>query len=154
MAVSISRERPDHPEAQALLIESQNLMAALFDKTANHALGLDALRAPHIHFFVACNDDQIVGTAALAIMSDYAEVKSVFVAPSQRGLGIAERLMEALEADAVASGRTILRLETGWKLKAACRLYERCGFSQCPSFGTYSSDPASVFYEKRLTSGG
>ena len=82
---------------------------------------------------------------------DYAEVKRVYVDPGARGLGLARAIMARLEAEALASGRNVARLETGIHQPEALGLYEALGYSRRHSFGDYPlDDPNSVFLEKRL----
>ncbi len=143
-------ERGDPREAQALLEASHAMMLELFTPEANHFLSLDALAAPDIEFFVARLDGNAVGCGALAVREGYGEIKSMFVDPDSRGAGVAAGLMASLEAEAMAHGLAMLRLETGTLLDAAQALYQRHGFSVCGPFGSYSDHPHSVFMEKRL----
>ena len=144
----VKREEPR--EARALLEASQAMMLELFTPESNHFLSLDALAAPDITFFVARLDGNAVGCGALAIRDGYGELKSMFVDPGTRRAGVAAGLLERLEAEAVARGLALLRLETGNLLPAAQALYQRHGFSIRGPFGSYSDHPHSVFMEKRL----
>ncbi|HEV7965344.1 MAG TPA: GNAT family N-acetyltransferase, partial [Actinoplanes sp.] len=80
-----------------------------------------------------------------------AEIKRMFVRPAYRGRGIARQLVVALEEEALAAGRPILRLETGTYLPAALALYRSAGYLPIPVFGEYVGNPFSVCFEKRLT---
>ncbi|MCH8169146.1 MAG: GNAT family N-acetyltransferase [Proteobacteria bacterium] len=144
----VKREEPR--EARALLEASQAMMLELFTPESNHFLSLDALAAPDITFFVARLDGNAVGCGALAIRDGYGELKSMFVDPGTRRAGVAAGLLERLEAEAVARGLALLRLETGNLLDAAQALYQRHGFTVRGPFGSYSDHPHSVFMEKRL----
>jgi putative acetyltransferase len=146
----IAREDPGGPEARALLEASHRMMVELFDPDSNHFLGIDALRAPEISFFVARLDGRAVGCGALARRAGYGEVKSMFVDPGTRRAGVAAALMARLEAEARAAGLEWMKLETGNLLHAAHALYGRCGFAVCGPFGEYEAHPQSVFMEKRL----
>jgi ribosomal protein S18 acetylase RimI-like enzyme len=44
----------------------------------------------------------------------------------------------------------LVRLETGIHQPEAISLYERAGFYRIPPFGSYTDDPLSLCYEKRL----
>ncbi len=147
----IEREDPRTPEAKSLLEASYALMQELFTPDANHFLSLDALAAPDIVFFVARLDGRMVGCGALAIRDGYGEIKSMFVDPDTRRAGVAAGLIGRLEAEALARGLEMLRLETGNLLHAAVALYGRHGFTIRGPFGSYSEHPYSVFMEKRLT---
>ncbi len=146
----IERGVPRTPEAKALLEASHALMQELFTPDANHFLSLDALAAPDIVFFVARLDGRMVGCGALAIRDGYGEIKSMFVDPDTRRAGVAAGLIGRLEAEAIARGLEMLRLETGNLLHAAQALYGRHGYTIRGPFGSYSEHPHSVFMEKRL----
>ena len=143
-------ERGDPREARTLLEASHAMMMELFEPDSCHFLSLDALAGPDIAFFVARRDGRVVGCGALAIRDGYGEIKSMFVDPDARGTGVAAGLMGQLEAEAIAQGLGIIRLETGNLLEAAHALYRRHGFAVRGPFGSYSAHPHSVFMEKRL----
>jgi putative acetyltransferase len=143
-------ERGDPHDARALLEASHAMMLELFTPDSNHFLSLDALAAPDIKFFIARLDGNTVGCGALAIRNGYGEIKSMFVDPNTRGKGVAAGLMNRLEAETIANGLALLRLETGNLLEAAQALYRRHGLTTRGPFGDYSEHPHSVFMEKRL----
>lgn len=152
--ISIARSDPNAPGAVALLRQSHALMQELFPPEDNFFLDIGALCAPHIAFFTATDNSgntEILGTAALADMKTYGELKSMFVSPKARGRGVGARLLERIEQEALARKLPVLRLETGNSLHAARRLYAKAGFALRPPFGDYPEAPSSLFMEKRLT---
>ena len=149
-AIRIRLGDPRDPAATALLEASQALMRSLFPAEANHYLSIDALTGPGIHFFVAEHGDAVRGCAALAEKDGYAEVKSMFVDPDARGLGIGDALMAHLIEVGQRLAVPLIRLETGNALHAAHRLYARHGFERRGPFGAYKDDPTSLFMERRL----
>ncbi|SIT90751.1 putative acetyltransferase [Yoonia rosea] len=148
--IIVARTDPHHPQATALLKQSHALMQSLFPPEDNFYLDIDDLVAPHIHFYAARIGEDILGTGALMIKSDYGEVKSMFVAEAARGKGIAAALLRQIEDTARDEGLTMLKLETGNVLHAAHRLYARHGFRQCGVFGDYIDAKSSIFMEKAL----
>jgi putative acetyltransferase len=91
----------------------------------------------------------------VALFADLAEVKRMYVRPAARGRGLAEALIEQIEAAVRAAGLARLCLETGDRQLAAMRVYARTGFSRCAAFGHYAGMPpektaASIFFEKDL----
>ena len=142
---------PHAPEATALLQASHALQQSLYPPEHIFALSIDDLCAPHIAFFIARDGDRALGCAALAAMTGYGEIKSMFVDPSARGSGTGSALMERLESHARSLGLPMLRLETGDDLYAAQRLYQRHGFGLCGPYGDYVEGPHSVFMEKPLS---
>jgi len=83
-----------------------------------------------------------------------AELKRMYVRPAFRGRGIARQLIVALEEEALADGRPVLRLETGTYLPAAIALYRSAGYAPIPVFGEYVGNPFSVCFEKSLVTAG
>jgi GNAT superfamily N-acetyltransferase len=115
---------PPLPERGAYLV-----MYASDQEGTEHAVGMGALRPLDAHV---------------------AELRRLFVLRSQRRAGVARRLLQALEAEALRLGYRRIRLETGHRQQPAMRLYEGCGFHRIPPFGDYAADPTSVCYEKVL----
>ncbi|MEV0258720.1 GNAT family N-acetyltransferase [Streptomyces sp. NPDC050732] len=80
-----------------------------------------------------------------------AELKRMYVTPEARGLGLARRILAALEDDAKAAGRTRMVLETGTKQPEAITLYTSSGYTPAPEkFGYYRFDDLSRCYAKLL----
>jgi GNAT superfamily N-acetyltransferase len=66
------------------------------------------------------------------------EIKRMWVAPEARGLGLARRLLEALEHAARANGLRALRLDTNKALPEPQRLYRSAGYAE---IARYSDNP-------------
>jgi putative acetyltransferase len=81
------------------------------------------------------------------------ELKSMWVDPYCRGAGLGRLLLAAVEAAARRQGLAILRLETGIHQPEALGLYRAQGFREIGPFGSYRSDPLSVFMAKQLADG-
>jgi putative acetyltransferase len=122
----------------------------LFAPEDNFYLDIADLVDPDIHFYAARIGDTLCGTGALTVKNGYGEVKSMFVAETARGKGVADALLRQIEDQARAEGMTILKLETGNVLHAAHRLYRRHGFQDCGVFGDYVTAKSSIFMEKKL----
>ena len=76
------------------------------------------------------------------------EIKRMWVAPDSRGLGVARRLLEALEAYARQSGMTRVRLDTNRALSQAQSLYRKAGYREIER---YNDNPyAHFWFEKEL----
>lgn len=150
MTITIEIGDPRDPQAIRLLEASHELMQSLYPAESNHALSVEDLCTPDIKFYIAKEGDKILGCVALALKNNYGEIKSMFVGADGRGKGIADRLVETLEAAVRDQGFTSIKLETGSELKAACKLYEKHGFQYCGPFGDYPDDPLSLFMEKAL----
>jgi len=96
-----------------------------------------------------------VGCGGVALFSDYAEVKRMYVRDVARGRCVAQAILARLETEARGAGLALLRLETGDRQAAAMRLYTNSGFRRCSAFGAYATMApqaiaTSVFFEKPL----
>ena len=150
-AVIILPEPPGQPDVVALIEALDAYATALYPPESNHLLDVASLSDPAVSFLVARAEGEAVGCGA--ILRDprgWGEVKRMFVRPDQRGKGIGVRLLAELEALAIGSGLSLLRLETGIHNREALALYRRAGFTERGPFGDYASDPLSVFMEKRV----
>ena len=150
MAVSIRIGDPLSPQGRSLLAASQAFMASVYSDEENIALSTEALAASGILFLIAESEGHPTACAALVPKDGYCEIKSMFVDPASRGTGTGAALMTALEQRARGLGAAAIRLETGPKLDAAVRLYERHGFARRGPFGDYPDAPGSLFMEKPL----
>jgi len=147
----ISIERPHRPEALALIAELDAYQASLYPPESNHGIDIDALDRANVVFAVVRDaEGHAVGCGALVLESTFAELKRMFVRPQHRGHGIAKALLAFLEAEAVAKGYDLVRLETGISQPEALGLYSRSGYARRGPFASYTNDPLSVFMEKQL----
>ena len=153
--VTIQRASGPTDDVRLLVEELERELAQHYPPEHRHGLALAALFEPHIRFFTARLGDSPVGCGGVALFSDFAELKRMFVRPVARGGGVADAILARLTAEAQAAGKTILRLETGTQQAAAIRFYQRNGFARRDAFPPYSTmEPhavaTSVFFEKQL----
>ena len=146
---------PTHPDAQALMARSEALMSALYPSESNHFEPAHGLRPPHGAFWGLWVGDALVGCGGVkhhapAGEPAYGEIKRLFVLDRARGRGAAKQLMARLEADLLALGVKLARLETGIHQPEALGLYRRLGYVERGPFGDYAPDPLSAFFEKAL----
>ncbi len=142
------------PDAQALIASlNAELAGAYPEPGANHFGLTEDEVAPGRGVFVVLRDagGTPVGCGALRKLDDErAELKRMFVREERRGQGLARRLLEALEAEAVALGVARVVLETGTRQHAAIQLYRRSGYVPIEAYGEYIGSPLSLCFEKRL----
>lgn len=100
-------------------------------------------------FFLAWLDRQPVGCGGLRRVGDReGEIKRVWTAPEARRLGVARRIIAAIEATARAEGMTALRLDTNRALVEAQALYPKLG---CQEIERYNANPyAHHWFAKQL----
>ena len=91
-----------------------------------------------------------LGCGALVLQPTFGELKRMFVRPQYRGHGVAKAVLVFLEAQALAKGCTLLRLETGISPPEALGLYARCGYARRGPFEGYAYDLLSVFMERQI----
>ncbi|MEI7645242.1 MAG: GNAT family N-acetyltransferase [Chloroflexales bacterium] len=152
MPITITQERPDTPDATALVVELDDLLIPLYPIESHHGLNVASLIAEQVTFFVLRVDGRPAGCGGVKIYPEgYAEVKRMFVRPTYRGLGLSKRMLRHLEAISRAHGLSLLRLETGVLQHEAIGLYQRMGFTEIAPFGPYQPDIHSLCFEKNLT---
>ncbi len=151
-AVAIALADPAGDEARACIAAYLRELDARFES------GFDASRGPSADpaelvppaglFLLARLDEAAVGCGALKAIGDgVGEIKRMWVAPSARGLGVAQRLLDALEAHAAGMGLRALRLDTNRSLAEARALYARNGYRE---IARYNDNPyADHWFEKR-----
>jgi putative acetyltransferase len=151
MAITINQERPDTPDAIALIDELEAFLSPLYPRESRHGYSVEKLLAQGVAFFVVRDNGAPVGCGGIQLYGkEYGELKRMYVRPQHRGSGYAKKMLNHLVDYSRDRGVPILRLETGIHQTAAIGLYERAGFQSVPPFGEYKPDPLSRFYEKRI----
>jgi len=151
MPAVITAERPDSPDATALINELQAHLGSLYPIKSQHGFSVQKLIDQQVMFVVIRVEGRPAGCGGVMLVGqDYAELKRMYVRPEFRGRKLGEQLIAYLAEHARSHGITRLRLETGIHQVAAIRLYERVGFKPIPPFADYPEDPLSVCFEKVL----
>jgi putative acetyltransferase len=153
VSIVIAEERPDSPDAGALIGELDDHLGALYAVESRHGFSVEKLLRDGVKFFVARDDGQPAGCGGVLLVSrEYAEVKRMYVRPAFRGRRIGRLMLDHLVDHARQHGLSVIRLETGIHQREAIALYEARGFRKIPPFGPYRDDPVSLCYELRLSS--
>lgn len=147
MTVVYTWESPTTPDVVALIAQLDAYMGTLYPPDDNFLVPAEGLAEAEAHFCVARLQGDAAGCGALVSKGDYWEIKRMWVNPSQRGMGIAQGLIERLLGVARDSKVPVVRLETGNLNPDAMRLYERSGFYRIENFGEYAGSESSVCYE-------
>lgn len=151
MQVTITPERPDHPDAVALIGELESHLASLYPAGSRHGFSVQKLIDQGVAFFVLRAGGEPAGCGGILLVArEFAELKRMYVRPEFRGRQFGERLIARLAGHARGHGINTLRLETGTQQMAAIALYERAGFRRIPPFPPYFEDPHSRCYELQL----
>ena len=152
MSVVIAEERPDSPDAVALIGELDDHLGALYAVQSRHGFSVEKLLRDGVKFFVARDGGRPAGCGGVLLVGrEYAEVKRMYVRPAFRGRRIGRLMLDHLVEHARQHGLTVIRLETGIHQREAIALYEARGFRKIPPFGPYRDDPVSLCYELQLS---
>jgi putative acetyltransferase len=148
----ITIEAPRGREIAELIEERVAYSHANYPPESVHTLPLYLLDRPEITFWTARLAGALIGCAALLRHADGSgELKSMFIRPAARGLGLSKMLLQAVETKARELKLSRIDLETGPKSHAALQLYEGAGYRFCGPFAQYKHDPNSVFMTKDMT---
>jgi DNA-binding MarR family transcriptional regulator/predicted N-acetyltransferase YhbS len=145
--VTIEPENPTSADARWCLGHYYTELDERFEE------GFDVRRMPPAKdvavFLVARLGGQPAGCGVLKRLSpEVAEITRMWVDRPHRGLGIAKRLLAALEAQAAEHGFTIVRLDTNRALDEAKTMYRAAGYVEIPR---YNENPyANHWFEKRI----
>ncbi|MGW1375300.1 GNAT family N-acetyltransferase [Streptomyces sp. NPDC002446] len=155
--------RYDHPDAVALDALVQQEYARRYDGDGDMTpLDPEMFSPPHGVYLIAYEGERALATGGWRVQDDTAkgyaagdaEIKRMFVVPEARGRGLARRILDLLEADARAAGRSRMVLETGTKQPEALELYASCGYALVAAsekFGLYRMHEESRCMVKALT---
>ncbi|MEU1277416.1 GNAT family N-acetyltransferase [Streptomyces sp. NPDC005805] len=137
----------DHPDAVKLNDQVQLEYIERYGDDEGDATPLDASMfvPPRGLYLLAYNGDRPLATGGwrtqdandMGYSNGDAELKRMYVVPEARGLGLARRILAALEDDARAAGRVRMVLETGDMQPEAIALYTSSGYEPCAKFGHY-----------------
>ena len=86
-------------------------------------------------FYLVKVDDTLAGMGGLRFLRPgVAEIKRIYFRPEFRGRKLGELMLIRLLADAKAFGYRSVCLDTALFMRAAHRLYEKNGFSDCSAY--------------------
>jgi DNA-binding MarR family transcriptional regulator/N-acetylglutamate synthase-like GNAT family acetyltransferase len=145
--VRIERLRARSSEAVAILREYYEAVQVVQRDTP---AGIERmLKAPASGIWLAYLAEEVVGCVALRkldSMVSAAECKRLYVRPAARGNRIADKLLDAMEAFALAEHVEWIYLDTYDDLKTAIALYERRGYQRCER---YNDNPQATLYMRK-----
>lgn len=152
-ATEIEPEDSTHADAkyclQQYFAELAETFRQGFDLGRTISADPEELRPPRGVFLVARLDGQAIGCGALKVIAPgVAYIKRMWVQRSVRGVGLGQKLLSALEAQARRLQIHTLRLETNSDLPGAREFYLRNGFREVEPF---NDEPyAEFWFEKRM----
>lgn len=149
-AVRVEPVSPYEAVARELVDELDTYLRGIYLDECCHFASPAELSRPGVRFVIATVDGQPAGCGAARVLDGYGELKRFFVRPGYRGLGVADALMDDLEAYLAAAGVSLVRLETGEQQHGALRFFARRGYQRCGVYGHYLDNGVNVFMERRL----
>lgn len=119
------------------------LMQSTYDRY-NHIIGIDTV-------VIAYSNNVPAGCGCFKQFDDTsAEIKRMFVKNTERGQGIAYKILSELELWAKENGFKDAILETGDKQHEAIALYQKLGYVITFNYGQYSDLATSICMRKEL----
>ncbi len=150
-SILIKPADPRTPVIQKMISDLDDYQASLYPPESNHLEPVGKLVSAEYYFIAAWNDQEVLGIASFKRTPEtYVEIKRLYVPHQNRGMGLAIKLMNALEEKAIQEGFSEARLETGIDQSEALGLYQKLGYEKTEPFGSYQKDPLSVFMRKKL----
>jgi DNA-binding MarR family transcriptional regulator/GNAT superfamily N-acetyltransferase len=152
-SVRIAPVNPEHPDAMYCLGQYVAELNRRSERAFDPSVGATALphevRPPAGEFFVAYLQGEAIGCGAVKHHAGApAEIKRMWIAPRARGIGLGRRLLETLEASALAGGARVAHIESSAVLVEAIALYRSSGWLEVPAF---NDEPfADRWFEKPL----
>lgn len=116
---------------------------------------LHEAKAEYALYLVALDGERVIGYAGAHVYWGEAHVTNVAVHPEWRGQGLGERMMRALQAEAVGRGAERATLEVRVSNEAARALYAKLGWVTAPGavrkgYYTDTGEDAVVMWKEPL----
>jgi DNA-binding MarR family transcriptional regulator/GNAT superfamily N-acetyltransferase len=151
--MTVSPMDPAEPAARECVLsyfaELDRRFETGFDPSRSISADDDELRPPRGVLVIARLRERPVGCGALKFHpGSPAELKRMWVAETDRGIGVGRRLLAELEGLAAEHGAEAVRLETNGTLIEAIGLYRSSGYVEVPAF---NDEPyAHHWFQKEL----
>ncbi|MGV3538430.1 MAG: GNAT family N-acetyltransferase [Rufibacter sp.] len=148
--VHVKQVLPTHERVVTLIEKLNQYQIALYGRQACTLEPPEILEKNKAFMVGAFVNETLVGIGAVKILEGYAEAKRMYVEENYRGLSIAGKILQALEAHARQLQVKKIYLETGNQHFSALKLYKKLGYQEVEIFGDYKPNPVSVFLGKNL----
>jgi len=150
MNARVARADPADADAQALMDELSDALAAITGDSGRASFDVADVRVPRACFAIARDaQGRAIGCGAFRPLdAQVAEVKRMYARPGTTGVGSA--VLRFLEAEAARLGFAALWLETRVVNARAVAFYERRGFARIANYGKYAGNAQAACFAKAL----
>jgi len=150
--LELRADRADSTESVRLLADYERELVSqgvVLNHGSAGGVTADQLAPPLGGWVLAWRGDLAVACGGVRLWGPgIAEIKRMYVDPSERGAGLARRLLTHLEQLGRDLGATAARLDTGRDMAPAVALYRSSGYVEIDD---YNGNPdAGWWFEKRL----
>jgi GNAT superfamily N-acetyltransferase len=141
----------DSPVARGLVAAALGDLAERYGGSGDDTpVSADDFVPPRGTFLVAYVDGAPAGCAGWRRHGDAAELKRMYTAAPARGMGVARRVLAAVEESARSHGLRRIVLECGHKQPEAIALYRSAGYDVIENFGYYKDHPGTISFGRDL----
>jgi putative acetyltransferase len=145
---TVKRTNGNDADLRELVMQLDKFLWSVYNKGMEYYGRFNYVDADH-EAIVIYNDNKPVGCGCLRkVDADTAEVKRMFVLPSERKKGIATLVLKELEKYAAELGYKKIILETGKSLTKAVQLYQKHQYQIMDNYGPYIGMDESVCMKK------
>jgi len=142
----------DHPQSVQLIDELQAEYLVRYGTPDETPIDPGEFDPPAGQFLIGVlNGDPVAIGGWRQLRPGVAEIKRMYVVKQARGLGLARRMLAALESAVATRGFEQVILMTGTEQPEAIALYESSGYESAEAYGIYAGEPNARFYQKRLS---
>ncbi|OGO90565.1 MAG: ribosomal-protein-alanine N-acetyltransferase [Clostridiales bacterium GWF2_38_85] len=146
MKINIKKLSEEYIKA-ACLLEKQTLNTAWAEEDIR-----SCLTCPNAVYYIALDDELLVGICCFYIVSGDAQMINIAVHPDYRGCGIGAELMDTFLGYADKENTEAVSLEVGVENTPAIALYEKKGFIKAgirKKFYSTGEDAYVMIYKRR-----
>ena len=148
----ITQERPDTPDALALIAELEGHLDPLYPSESRHGYSVEKLLREGVAFFVMRENGEAAGCGGVQLFgTEYGELKRMYVRPQFRGLGLGKMMLEHLAAHALRNGVGFTAVGDGDPPEGSDRPLRGVWLQARSAVRRVQGpDPLSIFYEKQI----
>ena len=127
-----------------------NVLESEFDNFWTPQVLKEELLSPSSHYFVAKNEDEIIGFAGIKVVLDEADIMNIVVKKSMRRHSIGSLLLKKLIEYCKSLNVSTLSLEVNSSNISAISLYEKFGFEALGNRKNYYNGNDGIIMSKKI----